>query len=375
MDTPFVFGRTAEEENFTDRVVERQKLSQNFQSLINTAIISPRRWGKSSLVNYVAQELRKQKGNLRICRLDLFNVRSEAGFYKQLASAVVRATSNKVEDWLATAKEFLAHLRPQISFSTDMREEISFDVEWERVQKDPDEILELPERIAQAKKLKLVVCIDEFQAIADFRESLAFQRKLRSHWQNQQHVCYCLYGSKRHMMTRIFADPEMPFYRFGDIMLLPKIPNVDWASFIVGRFQASGKRITPELASYLAEQVDNHSFYVQQLAQQVWLKTTGESSQEIIDESMRGLADQLSLLFANEVDVLSDKQVNFLHALLSGAERLSSQETIKRFDLGTSATVSRTRKLLIEREILDEESGCLTFSDPVFRYWLAHSYF
>ena len=81
METPFIFGKIATEKNFTDREKETADLVQNFMSLINTIIISPRRWGKSSLVNKAAKLAMAQDSNLRICHIDLFNVRSEEHFY------------------------------------------------------------------------------------------------------------------------------------------------------------------------------------------------------------------------------------------------------------------------------------------------------
>ena len=75
METPFIFGKIATEKNFTDRELETANLVQNFTSLINTIIISPRRWGKSSLVNKAAKLAMEEDNKLRICHIDLFNVR------------------------------------------------------------------------------------------------------------------------------------------------------------------------------------------------------------------------------------------------------------------------------------------------------------
>ncbi|GAB1417113.1 hypothetical protein MASR2M117_25190 [Paludibacter sp.] len=171
----------------------------------------------------------------------------------------------------ANAKNFLSQLLPKISFSPDSQAEISFGIGWEALQRSPDDILNLAENIAKAKNTNIVVCIDEFQAIGDFADSLAFQRKLRSHWQHHHNVAYCLYGSKRHRLLDIFSNTSMPFYKFGDIMFLQKIDNAVWGKFIKKRFKDSGKNITLETAEYLASKVDNHSYYVQQLAQQAWL--------------------------------------------------------------------------------------------------------
>ena len=118
METPFIFGKIATEKNFTDREKETADLVQNFMSLINTIIISPRRWGKSSLVNKAAKLAMAQDSNLRICHIDLFNVRSEEHFYSLLAQKVIAATSTKWEEAIESAKSFFSHLVPKISMSS-----------------------------------------------------------------------------------------------------------------------------------------------------------------------------------------------------------------------------------------------------------------
>ena len=114
METPFIFGKIATEKNFTDREMETANLVQNFTSLINTIIISPRRWGKSSLVNKAAKLAMEQDSKLRICHIDLFNVRNEEHFYSLLAQKVIAATSTKWEEAVESAKSFFSHLVPKI---------------------------------------------------------------------------------------------------------------------------------------------------------------------------------------------------------------------------------------------------------------------
>ena len=98
-----------------------------------------------------------------------------------------------------------------------------FPLDWKEVKKGQDEILDLAENICKNKKIKVVVCIDEFQNIAFFDEPLAFQKKLRAHWQHHKQTSYCLYGSKRHLLMDIFSSQSMPFYKFGDVIFLEKI--------------------------------------------------------------------------------------------------------------------------------------------------------
>ena len=372
---PFIFGKSSDSVNFTDREEETERLEMNFKSLINTTIISPRRWGKTSLVENVAEKIRTENKEIKICMLDIFNVRSEMEFYEHFAKEVLKGTASRWEEMAENAKKFLSHLLPKITFSPDAQAEISFGVSWETLQKNPDEILNLPETVAKSKKISVIVCIDEFQSVGDFSESLAFQRKLRSHWQHHHNVGYCLYGSKRTMLLDIFSNASMPFYKFGDIMFLQKISNQKWGEFIKKRFEDTGKKITLEQAEYLAELVDNHSYYVQQLAQQSWLRTNTSCNKTIIDEALQGIKNQLSLLFVGQIETMTSTQINFLKAVLDGETAFTSQENLQKYRLGTSANIKKIKNTLLFREIIDISAQKVDILDPIFKLWLKEEYF
>ena len=178
------------------------------------------------------------------------NLFHHVAFRRQRYSIFMEGVSSSAESLLSNAKEFISRLLP--------------------IEED---ILDLPQQIATKKKKKIIVCIDEFQQIGEFADTLKFQKILRNHWQQHKDVAYILYGSKKHMMLNIFGKNSSPFYRVGDMMFLDKIANEEWKKFIVGRFKDTGKSITAETAGYLAEQVENHPYYVQQLAQYSWLRT------------------------------------------------------------------------------------------------------
>lgn len=372
-EVPFIYGRLAEIEEFTNRRSEMVQLRRNFEAGINTILISPRRWGKSSLVAHAAGKIEGRK--LKVCLLDLYNTRSEAEFYEQFSKAVLTAVGGKLSDITAYVREFLSKFIPRINISTDPNSDISLSLDWNEVQKDPAEILQLAEKICARKKIKMVVCIDEFQQVAGFENPLSFQKKLRAAWQKQRHVSYCLYGSKRHMMMDVFTKNSMPFYKFGDLMFLEKISTDDWQRFIVKRFTETGKQITETLAAQIAEHTVNHSYYTQQLAQQVWLRTTKKCTASVVSEAHESLCNQLSMLFQMMTDALPTTQVNYLKALLAGETQLSAKNSIDTYHLGSSAHVVRIRQALLEKEILDDAGNGLEFIDPYFAYWLKTRYF
>jgi AAA+ ATPase superfamily predicted ATPase len=375
METPFVFGKIAKNENFTDREKETDRLVANFDSLINTIIISPRRWGKSSLVEKAVSIAYANSKSLRICRIDLFSVRNEEQFYELLAMAVLKSASAKWQESVDAAKRFLVRIVPKIVLNADITNEFSLNFDWKELRKDPREVLDLAEKVSSEKGFRMVVCIDEFQNIAGFDDPLFFQKRLRSHWQEHQNVSYCLYGSKRHMMLDVFTNPSMPFYKFGDLIFLEKIDTPSWIEFISDRFTATGKTISKNQAELIVKLTDNHPYYVQQLSQQVWLRTESECHEAIVEQAHRSLVEQLSLLFATITETLSNSQIRFLKALVAGETALSSAEVIEKYHLASSANVTRSRKSLIDKEILDNNAGMVSFQDPIFRYWLENYFF
>jgi AAA+ ATPase superfamily predicted ATPase len=375
MEAPFVFGKIAKNENFTDREKETDRLVANFDSLINTIIISPRRWGKSSLVEKAVSIAYANSKSLRICRIDLFSVRNEEQFYELLAMAVLKSASAKWQESVDAAKRFLVRIVPKIVLNADITNEFSLNFDWKELRKDPREVLDLAEKVSSEKGFRMVVCIDEFQNIAGFDDPLFFQKRLRSHWQEHQNVSYCLYGSKRHMMPDVFTNPSMPFYKFGDLIFLEKIDTPSWIEFISDRFTATGKTISKNLAELIVKLTDNHPYYVQQLSQQVWLRTESECHEAIVEQAHRSLVEQLSLLFATITETLSNSQIRFLKALVAGETALSSAEVIEKYHLASSANVTRSRKSLIDKEILDNNAGMVSFQDPIFRYWLEKYFF
>ncbi len=375
MDTPFVFGKLAIGNNFTDREKEINRLKQNFLSGINTILISPRRWGKSSLVKRAGDELAQENPHIKVVYLDMFNIRTEEEFYKTLSEKVLKEVSGKMEEMIAHTKKFFKQWLPQITFSPDAQQEFSLKFDWAEIKKQPDEILNLPEAVAKDKGYKIIVCIDEFQNTAFFEQPLAFQKKIRSFWQTHQNTAYCLYGSKRHMLMEVFSSPSMPFYKFGDLLFLDKIPERYWQVFIREKFLATGKSLTKKQAEHIASLMGNHPYYVQQLAQLCWFRTRKKLSDRMISEAVESLVLQLSLLFQNVTEALTTSQVNFLLALIDGVEKLTSKKTIETYHLNSSAQVIQIKKALINKEIIDERvPGKPEILDPVYKIWLRKQY-
>lgn len=369
MDRAFVYGMSVEGENFTDRVKETKRLKLDFENGINVILVSPHRMGKSSIVKRVKSEMTNP--GLKIVLMDIYDCRSEYDFYNRFASAIIKGTSTKTEQILETIKRFLVRLTPKISFSPEPMSEVSLSLGITPQNYQPEEILQLPEMIAQEQGVHLVVCIDEFQQIGEFSDSLAVQKRLRGVWQHQRNVSYCLFGSKKHLMTRLFQNRKMPFYQFGETMFLDKIPTSDWIAYICSRFVKQGKQISEELAQKICETVENNSSYVQQLAWNVFAETNKEATIEDFENGVQALMAQCSGLFEQQIMGLTSYQLNFIRAICDGVHTdFGSKTILENYNLGTKSNITRIKTTLRDRELIDITQDGVFLEDPVFRMWI-----
>ncbi len=371
---PFFFGKLAQGEYFTDREKDTKRILSNFNNGINTILMSPRRWGKSSLVCKAGNLA--EKNGIKVVYLDAFFMRNEFDFYTALTQAVIKVSSSKIEEWIELVKQFFKQIVPKIVLGADPTSNFSITFDWEEAEKHIDEILDLPNKIAQAKQIKIIICIDEFQNIAFFQNSLAFQKQLRSIWQKHQFVSYCLYGSKFHMMQELFERQSMPFYRFGDLIHLEKISEEDWRIFINKQFQNTGKSIDNIHIENIIRTVECHSYYVQQLSHLIWEMTGTSVTSEIFTISLDDMLNQNSILYQRDTEDLSSTQLNFLKAVASGeTKNLNSSNILKKYHLGTSANVTKIKKQLINKEIIDIRNKEVSFIDPMYALWFKREVF
>lgn len=374
MNTPFQYGTLATRENFVDRVEDRAQLKNFLSSHINVMLVSPRRWGKSSLVKVAMEELQDEDKDVRVCYIDAFSIGSEAEFYRTFASQVIACASSKLEKRIQDAKKFLTGVVPQVVIKDDVTNFMAFDVKFVPQEQDKMDILRLPETMAHAKKIKIIVCIDEFQQLANLPEYKNMEGKMRSAWQQQERVSYCLYGSKRHMMLDIFNNSNSPFYRFGQLLFLNKIPKEEWMPFIVDTFKKSGKRISDEFASRICDLTECHSWYLQQCCYFVWNATVTEVSEQSFSYGLKQMINTNSPMFLNDTETLAASQIEMLRAIKDGVLQLSSSETRTKYHLGNPNTISKNKKVLQNKDIVEVKGGKMVFVDPIYRLWFEREY-
>lgn len=367
----FVYGVAVSDYNFIGRERETKRLLDNFKGGINVILMSPRRLGKTSLVKHVCNKLDDK--DIITVYLDIFGCKSEYDFYNKLATEVLKQTASKHELWFEEAKEFLYRLTPKISFSPEPNSDFSISLGITPKTHTPEEVLQMAETIAIKRKKRIVICIDEFQQIGEMSNSKQIQARLRTVWQHQKHVSYCLFGSKHHLMSTIFLHRSMPFFQFGDTISLNKIATEDWVEYIVSHF-ADGKRtISHALAEEICKFTENYSAYVQQLA---WLVFTLKEERETVTENdVRQAENDLlatnNILFMQMIEPLSEFQLNFLRAIASGIKKdFGLSEVREEYNLGSYSNITRLKTALLERDLIEKQNTELVITDPIFAKWL-----
>lgn len=320
------------------------------------------------------EELMEEDKNIRVCYIDAFSIGSEAEFYKTFASQVIACASSKLEKRIQDAKNFLTGVVPQVVIKEDVTNFMAFDVKFIPQEQDKMDILRLPETLAVAKKIKIIVCIDEYQQLANLPEYKNMEGKMRSVWQQQQHVSYCLYGSKRHMMLDIFNNSNSPFYRFGQLLFLNKIPKEEWMPFIISTFEKSGKSITPLFAERICDVTECHSWYLQQCCYFIWNSTTVEVTEQSFSFGLQQMINTNSPMFLNDTESLAASQIEMLRAIKDHVSQLSSSETRSRYHLGNPNTISKNKRILQAKDIIELKDGHFVFVDPIYRLWFSKEY-
>ena len=374
MERPFVYGELAENENFVDRIEDRNKLRTFLQNGISVMLISPRRWGKSSLVRQTMKELQATDKTIRVCYIDAFSVTSVTEFLSTFASAVIEGTSSTIEKRLEDIKRFINVITPSITIKDDTLNSFSFDLKMRPIEQSTQEILRLPETIAKAKNIHIIVCIDEFQQLATLADWKSLEGKMRSEWQLQHNTTYCFYGSKRHMMMDIFGNANNPFYRFGQVLFLQKINKIYWIPYIIEGFAKTGKSISEQFAERICEVVQCHSWYVQQLSFFIWSATDSVVTEDIFREQLQMLIDTNAPMFIRDSESLTPSQIGMLAAISNGETKLNSKAVIERYTLGNQQTITRNKHRLRELDIVELQAERFIFVDAVYELWFRQQY-
>lgn len=381
MPNPFVYGEVVPATAFVDREVELDRLTGDLLAGQKIFLISPRRYGKSSLV---AQALRAaaRHGALTV-DVTVSSYSSYVGFLEGYARALlsVETRLDKARAWL---REMLGSTRPEVRVEpgTGGRGQLAVSFPSARTEKDisqlAQEVFALPGRIAEARKRKLAVSLDEFQAVNAFNGG-SVEHALRAAVQHQRQVGYVFAGSEPALMERMLGRSR-PFYKAGPVMRLQKIPEDRFAEFLEAKFRSSGMKPVEGIGAAIVDLAGNLPYDVQRLAHEVWddVKASGRKAVTLDDlhGTLTRLLGEHETLFESMWQRLTLAQRGALRAaVLQDGRELLSADTRTRHRLTGPSSVQASLAALVREDILTREGSRYVVVDSLFREWVARRTF
>jgi AAA+ ATPase superfamily predicted ATPase len=367
---PFAYGTIVTAGQFYDRKEECAKLVDTLSGGNNMILYAPRRYGKTSLVFRVIEQLEKQ-GFLCIYFdfMPVFSMDSFVRLYTKTLSKKISNPSKFVQNVLSTIK----NIRPILTFGQDGSPEFTIDFANTEIDETVVSLLlDLPEKLA-GKNKRVIVFFDEFQEVEKLK-NINFEALLRSKIQHQEKINYLFFGSKTHLLTEMFNDKKRAFYNSALQMRIGPLPEQDSIKFLQTKFSASNISLNKETSEYLIQVAANIPHYIQLLASEVWQKAISNIAfvtKELIDECARNIIFHKSDYYMELYDRQSQSRKQLLAALTVEGKNLFSSAYIKKYRLPAAATLQRALKELINDGIVEKTDNCYYISDPFFRRFVA----
>ena len=377
MQNPFVYGEVVPPDAFVDREDELARLVADLGSGQKVFLISPRRYGKSSLMRRAIDTL-ERRGTLAV-ELTVSSYSSYVAFLEGFARAVATAETRweRAVGWL---REALGSTRSELRMERgpDGTSSLAVSFPAARTARDVSrlaaDVFLLPARLADVRRRLVVVALDEFQAIHGFNGG-SVEESLRGAVQHQRRVGYVFAGSEPSLMERMIG-PRRPFYKAGPVMRLGKIPPDLFAAFIESRFVRTGIRVEPGVGAAVLDLAGHLPYDVQRLAHEVWddvraarVKRVG--LEHLHDTLHRLLAEQ-AVVFESAWQRLTLAQRAALRAVvLEDGRELLAADTRSRHRLGGASSVQAALAALAREDLVARDGTRWVVIDSLMREWIA----
>lgn len=373
MQNPFRFGSVVTGADFANRRRELAELGRELAGGQHVFLLSPRRYGKTSLILTLLDRLRIQ--GLLTAYVDVFRATTAAQLLELTAQTVLRGVESKPERVLRLAMDLLGQLRPHVG--TDSRGTPTLSLEIGTSPRSilavQEEVLALAEQLAVKRKRRLVLVFDEFQEIQRF-PGAGLEKAMRSHFQTHRHVSYLFAGSRESALRDMASRERSPFYKFGRMVALGPIAPQEFVPFLQVRFKRGGLRLSTEVADAVLAAADDVPYNVQRLCHQLWALRAGKADRLVerdIGDAIAGIVDQDAPHFSAAWDRLSLHQRQVLQAIArSGGRGIFARNFLAANRLGSHSSVQTSIRQLMKEQVLTKTEGEYRFCDPFLREWV-----
>ena len=376
MANPFRYGLEVSGKQFYDRIEVEEKLHRRLAGGAgNVVMYAPRRYGKTSLVKKVLARFREE--HIATVYFDLNKVESLEKFCEEYASALF-SVAGKISGIAEMMKTYLSHLHPTFSFGGDLAVSVKFDHGAKMTSQSLSSVLDLAERVAQdIGGKRIVVAFDEFQEICRLSPDLPLEGIFRGCIQSHEHIRYVFFGSKTHMLMRMFGDKSRPFYKSASVIKLGKPPRDESVAFVKSRFASCSIIIDDEVANMIVDISENIPHYVQQLSSIIYEIVQADCRDYLeprdVEKSAEDLISENSDYYAERLASLSITQRLLVSALAREPAKSFKEAYRRKYSLGGSSTVNTALKVIRDGGIVESDESGYFISDPFFARYVRSS--
>ena len=374
VNNPFVVGKYLSDEYFCDRVEETEFLRKQIHNGRNVALISPRRIGKSGLIqHFFCQEDIKE--NYHVFFVDIYATTSLAELVYTLGKELYEQLKPQPTKWKEKFFQTISSFR--MGFKLDpMTGAPSFDLGLGDVQAPQTTLDEIFAYIEEADK-PCIVAIDEFQQIGEYAEKNV-EALLRTKIQKCTKAQFIFSGSKRHVMSNMFNSPSKPFYQSAISMGLEPIPLNVYSDFATGLFEKRDKHIEQSVIEKVWNLYDGYTWFVQMMMNELFALTNdkGTCREEYIIEAQHNIVMSQEASYKDLLSKLPPKQKTVLQAIAKDgvACNITSSRFIKKYNLNSASSVQSAVKFLLKNDLITQIDNTYRVYDYFFMEWLAKVY-
>ncbi len=369
---PFITNGYRSEEYFCDRVKESNYLTRQIMNGNNVAVISPRRLGKTGLIEHCFHK-KEIKDSYYTFLIDIYATKNLQEFVFELGKSILNTLKPKGRQIWESFLKTLSSLRTGITF--DEVGNPSWNLELGDIKNPSTTLDEIFNYLKEADKTCLVA-IDEFQVVSKYPEKNV-EAILRTHIQHCPNACFIYSGSQRHMMGEIFTSPARPFYQSTTILDLQPIPLEEYSRFITHHFKNGKKEIDKQTIEDVYHLFEGTTWYIQFMMNFLYTNTEvgemclPEKIQTVLDE----ILDQMDFTYSSLLYQLPPKQKEVLIAISKEGkvQGMTSSKFLQTYKL-TASSVQAALKGLLEKDFVTVELGVYTIYDRFFDAWLKKSY-
>lgn len=365
---PFLVAGYYSPDYFCDRETETAKIISALDNDRNISLMSPRRFGKTGLIQHVFYNMTKTDKHVACIYFDVYSTQKLNDFVKIFAESVLGKIDDGLEKTMKHFVAFFKSFRPTLSYDAlSGTPEITVKIEPE------SEITSLQEVFAYLKQSnkRCYIAIDEFQQVAKYPEN-GTEALLRSYIQFLPNVKFIFSGSQLHLMSEMFLSAKRPFYQSTQIMSLGTVPPEAYFPFANKHFQKNGNLISQECFDYVYTKFEGHTWYIQAILNRLYEYRKDITSIDSCNYAIHELLEENAFSYQELLNAYSGVQVNLLRAVAKEriVPQINSGDFISKYRLKNASSISRSLHKLLENELIYKSEKGYTVYDRFLALWL-----